>query len=78
MNLRYPKIHRLEEEFEKKRRDLNLPSKVLLHHHPFFEGKGLRVEFQFETMEEYQAILSTLSRLVDKEEFEEFIQSVSY
>jgi len=77
MNLRYPKIHRLEEEFEKKRRDLNLPSKVLLHHHPFFEGKGLRVEFQFETMEDYRAILSTLSRLVDKEEFEELIQSVS-
>jgi len=77
MNLRYPKIHRLEEEFERKKKDLNLPSKVLLHHHPFFEGKGLRVEFQFETMEEYQAILSTLSRLVDKEEFEEFIQSVS-
>jgi len=51
---------------------------VLLHHHPFFEGKGLRVEFQFETMEEYRGILSTLSRLVDKEEFEEFIQSVSY
>ncbi|MGZ3590329.1 MAG: hypothetical protein ACXU99_06690, partial [Thermodesulfobacteriota bacterium] len=70
---RYPKMHRLEEEFEKKRRDLNLPSSVLLHHPPFFEGKGLKVEFQFETMEEYRAILSTLSRLVDKEEFEEML-----
>jgi len=73
MNLRYPRMHRLEEEFEKKRRDLNLPSKVLLHHPSFFEGKGLRVEFQFETMEEYRAILSVLSRLVDKEEFEEML-----
>jgi ParB family chromosome partitioning protein len=73
MHLRYPKMHRLEEEFEKKRRDLNLPSRVVLHHPPFFEGKGLKVEFQFETMEEYRAILSALSRLVDKEEFEEML-----
>jgi len=75
MNLRYPKMHRLEEEFEKKRRDLNLPSRVLLHHHPFFEGKGLRVEFQFETLEEYRTILTTLYQLVDKEEFEELVES---
>jgi hypothetical protein len=73
MNLRYPKIHRLEEEFEKKRRDLNLPSKVLLHHPPFFEGKGLRVEFQFETMEEYRSLLDSLLNLADKKEFEEML-----
>jgi len=72
-DLRYPKMHRLEEEFEKKRKDLNLPSNISLHHAPFFEGKGLRVEFQFETMEEYRATLSTLSRLADKGEFEELI-----
>ena len=76
-DLRYPKMHRLEEEFEKKKKDLNLPSNILLHHAPFFEGKGLRVEFQFETMEEYRAILSTLSRLVDKGEFEEMLRRVS-
>jgi len=77
MNLRYPKMHQLEEAFDKKRKDLNLPSDILLHHQPFFEGKGLRVEFQFETKEEYRAILSTLSRLLDKEEFEEMLQSIS-
>ena len=75
MHLRYPKMHRLEEEFEKKRRDLNLPSRVLLHHPPFFEGKGLKVEFQFETMEEYRSLLGSLLNLADKEEFEEMIQS---
>jgi len=74
MNLRYPKMHRLEEEFEKKRRDLNLPSKVVLNHHPFFEGKGLRLELQFETMEEYRSLLDSLSSLVDKKEFEEMLQ----
>ncbi len=73
MNLRYPKMHRLEEEFEKKRRDLNLSSKILLQHPPFFEGKGLRVEFQFETMEEYRAILGSLLDLADKKEFEEML-----
>jgi len=75
MNLRYPKIHRLEEEFEKKKRDLNLPSRVLLHHHPFFEGKGLRVEFQFETMKEYRSLLGALLNLADKKEFEELVES---
>ncbi len=75
VDLRYPKMNHLEEEFEKKKKGLNLPSSVTLHHQPFFEGKGLRVQFQFETMEEYKAILSALSQLVDKEEFRELIQS---
>ena len=76
VDLRYPKMHQLEEEFEKKKKGLNLPSSVTLHHQPFFEGRGLRVQFQFETMEEYKAVLSTLSQLVDKEEFKELIQSL--
>jgi len=73
-NLRYPRMHRLEEEFEKKRKGLNLPSNISLRHLPFFEGKGLRVEFQFETIKEYKAILSNLLQLVDKEEFEDLVQ----
>jgi hypothetical protein len=52
-----------------------LPSNVSLHHSPFFEGRRLRIEFQFETTEEYGAILESLSRLSDKKEFEEIIQS---
>jgi ParB/RepB/Spo0J family partition protein len=76
MDLRYPKMHQLEEGFEKKKKGLNLPPHVTLYHQPFFEGRGLRVQFQFETMEEYKAVLSTLSQLVDKEEFRGLIQSV--
>jgi ParB family chromosome partitioning protein len=75
-DLRYPKLNQLEKEFEKKRKDLNLPSNISLHHPPFFEGKRLKIEFQFETKEEYQAILKSLSSLSDKKEFEEIIQSV--
>jgi ParB family chromosome partitioning protein len=70
-DLRYPKLNQLEKAFEKKRKDLNLPSNMSLHHPPFFEGKGLKIEFQFESMEEYQSILSALSELMDKEEFRE-------
>ena len=73
MDLRYPKMRQLEENFEKKRKDLNLPSNISLRHQPFFEGKGLKVEFQFETMEEYRSILLSLSQLVAKEEFREMI-----
>jgi hypothetical protein len=72
-DLRYPKMHQMEEEFEKKKRDLNLPSNVSLHHPPFFEGRGLKIEFQFETMKEYRAILKSLSNLADKKEVEEMI-----
>lgn len=75
-DLRYPKMHQMEEEFEKRKRDLNLPSNVSLHHPPFFEGRELRVEFQFETMEEYRGIVLSLSQLADKKEFKELIQSV--
>jgi ParB family transcriptional regulator, chromosome partitioning protein len=74
MDLRYPAMHQLEEEFQKKRKGLNLPSSISLHHSPFFEGRELRVEFQFETMEEYQSILSALSLLPRKETFKEMIQ----
>jgi hypothetical protein len=68
-------MHTLEETFERKRRDLNLPSGVSLFHSPFFEGKGLKIEFQFETVEDYRSIVSTLSSLVGKRELKELIES---
>jgi ParB family chromosome partitioning protein len=73
-DLRYPRMHRMEEGFEKKRKELELPSGLSLHHFPFFEGKGLRIEFQFGTMEEYRSILSSLSVLPEKKEFEEMFE----
>src|SRR4030043_1707258 len=75
MGLRYPKMRRMEEEFEKKRKELNLPSGVSLHHPPYFEGKGLRIEFQFQTLEEFRSIVRSLSLLSDREEFKEIFQS---
>jgi hypothetical protein len=75
MNLRYPRMHQLEGAFDKIRKDLNLPFNILLHHRPFFEGKGLRVEFQFETVEEYRSALDFLSALAERKEFEEMIES---
>jgi len=75
IDLRYPRIRQMEKGFEKKRRDLNLPSGVSLNHQPFFEGKGLRIEFQFETMEEYCSVLSSLSVLPEKKEFQEMIEN---
>jgi ParB/RepB/Spo0J family partition protein len=74
LGLRYPKLNQLEKEFEKKRKDLNLPSNLLLHHPPFFEGKGLKMEFEFESIEEYQTILSALSALSGKEAFKQMIE----
>ena len=75
IDLRYPRMRQMEKGFEKKRRDLNLPYGLSLHHQPFFEGRGLRIEFKFETLEEYRVILSTLSTLLDKKEFQEMVQN---
>jgi len=73
VDLRYPKMHKIEEKFEKKRRELNLPPNISLHHQPFFEGRGLKIEFQFQTMEEYRSILASLSNLTEKKEFQEML-----
>ena len=74
-DLRYPKLNQLEKAFEVKRKNLNLPSNISLHHPPFFEGKRLRIEFQFETKEEYRGILSALSVLPEKEGFKQMIET---
>ena len=74
-DLRYPKLNQLEKAFEKKRKDLNLPSNISLHHPPFFEGKRLKIEFQFETKEEYRRILSALSALPEKEVFRQMMDT---
>lgn len=74
MGLRYPRMRNMETRFEKKRKELNLPPSISLQHQPFFEGKGLKMEFQFETVEEYQSIVSSLSSLVSKTELKELIE----
>ncbi len=55
-------------------RGLSLPPAISLHHPPFFEGRGLRIAFQFESVAEYRSILSSLSAIAEREEFEEMIQ----
>ena len=74
IDFRYPRIRQKEEQFEQKRRGLGLPSEVSIYHPPYFEGKGLKIEFQFETTEEYRSILSSLSQLGDKTEFREMLE----
>ena len=74
LNLRYPRMNQLQEQFEKKKRDLTLPSNISLNHPPFFEGKGIRMGFQFQSIEEYQSILSSLVALTEKEEFKQMMQ----
>jgi len=74
MSLRNPQMRQMEEEFEKKRKALNLVSAVSLQHSPYFEGRELKIEFQFRTMEEYRTIVDSLSRLTDKKEFKDMFE----
>lgn len=71
--LRYPLMSRLEERFEKQKKQLNLPSGVSISPPPFFEGKGLRIAIQFPSIEAYGSILASLASLVDRKEFREMI-----
>ncbi len=73
--LRYPRLEEQERRFEEKRKRLGLPPNVLVQHSPFFEGKGLKIEFRFESIAEYRSLLSSLSNLADREEFKEMIES---
>jgi ParB family chromosome partitioning protein len=73
MALRYPRMNQLDESFENKRRQLHLPAGIALYHHPYFESKGIKIELQFMTLEEYRSLLSTLSLLPEKVEFRELL-----
>lgn len=73
LKTRYPRMHRLEEDFQRKRRGLNLPPQISLHHSPYFEGKGLRLEFQFGSIEEYRKIVSSLASLEENKELRQML-----
>ena len=75
IDFRYPRMRQKEEQFEQRRRGLDLPSEVSIYHPPYFEGKGLKIEFQFETVEEYRSTVSSLSLLADQKEFQEMVQN---
>ena len=73
MDLRFPRLRRLEEIFDEKRKGLNLPPGLSVHHQPYFEGKGFKVELRFETLEEYRSLVNSLSGLPDKEAFQDLL-----
>jgi len=74
VDLRYPRLSRLEEEFETKKKGWNLPPHVSIHHAPFFEGKEMRVGFRFRSLEEYESVLSSLSKLGATGSFQEVLE----
>ena len=73
MDLRYPRMGQVEERFDRGLKKLNLPSGITLRHSPYFEGKELKIEFEFRRIEEYRSIVASLSSLADKKEFEEMV-----
>jgi hypothetical protein len=75
LSLRYPRLHQLQETFKTKRKGLNLPAGLSLQPAAFFEAKGMKIELQFETLEEYQSLVSSLSLLQEKEKFQEMLRS---
>ena len=74
MDLRYPRMKKRERDFEKRKKELDLPPNLWLEHSPFFEENVLRMAFRFGTMEEYRASVSALAQLSEREEFEEMVR----
>jgi ParB/RepB/Spo0J family partition protein len=72
--LRYPGLQRQEEEFDSKRRELDLPAGISIRPSSFFEGKELRIDFQFSSEEDYRKALTTLSALPGKPAFRALLE----
>ncbi len=68
--LRYPRLHRLEESFDRKKKALNLPPGLSVDHDPHFEGNRIKMELRFETLEEYRSLVGYMSALSEGEEFQ--------
>ncbi len=75
LHLRHPRLSQQEEEFEKRIKSLLLPEGISIHHPPFFEGKGMKMVLEFESVEKYQDLVHSLSRLGEKKEFKELVES---
>jgi ParB family chromosome partitioning protein len=73
LHLRYPRMHQLEETFDEKAKALHLPAGLSVRHEPYFEGKGLRIELRFGTLEEYRSLLALISALPENEAFLEML-----
>ena len=73
-HLRYPRRRQMEMDFESRKRNLDLSSGISIYHSPHFEDPTLRIEFQFETLEEYRAVVSSLAALSEKEAFREMVE----
>jgi len=60
---RYPRLSELEERFKSFRKRMTLSPRVAITPPPFFEGDRFRIEFSFENLQEYEAILGELQNL---------------
>jgi hypothetical protein len=60
---RYPRLSELKQRFRSWREGIKLPPRVVITPPPFFEGDRFKIEIDFESGEEYKAILEELQHL---------------
>jgi hypothetical protein len=63
---RHPRISRAYDEFNDKRQRLALPGTVQLAPDPFFEKGRIKVNFEFSSAEEFQAVASVIASAAEK------------
>ena len=60
---RYPRLWELEQKFRTWRNQVKLPPQVVVAPPVFFEGDRFRIEIQFKSVKEYEAILNDLQNI---------------
>ena len=71
--LRYPRLTKAEENFQKKKENLKLKGIDLIPS-PYFEGEEFRISFSFTTVDEFKKRLALLQTIAEKEELKEIVE----
>jgi ParB/RepB/Spo0J family partition protein len=71
---RYPMLSRMEEEFERLKRELHLSPGISFHHAPYFEEEGIRVSFRFVDSKKLREIVEKLHSISERDEIARLLE----
>ncbi|MDZ7331168.1 MAG: ParB/RepB/Spo0J family partition protein [candidate division KSB1 bacterium] len=66
---RYPKYAEIAEQFQKLKKNLKLPSNIILRPSPFFEDSDYSIELKFKNQEELSKAINVLAGLLEENKF---------
>ena len=73
---RFPELSKLQEKFDEKLKELELPSNINILHHPYFETNELEMRLKIKSSEELAQILETLGKNLNQGSFDELLSLI--